>query len=253
MSLAVRVWLSVLLAALFGYASISAWRIYSKVNAGESYAGSPMDAYGQSAAPEIDVTATPARQASIRDVADVTLTDQSGQPFAIKTLEGQVWIGSFFFASCPGPCRQINVAISQLQEELRGKDVKFVSITVDPDNDTPQVLADYAKSFGAQQDRWRFLTGDFAAIRRICGDVFAMPIDRKVHTERLLLIDRQGVRRGLFSTGDPSQMLALKKGVDKLLAEKPSSAPEKSAAPEKSGAHADAQPGSTGSSGKVRS
>ena len=154
-------------------------------------------------------------------MADVTLTDQGGQPFAIKNLEGQVWIGSFFFASCPGPCRQINVAISQLQQELHGKDVKFVSITVDPDNDTPQVLADYAKSFGADRERWRFLTGDFNSIRRICADVFAMPIDRKVHTERLLLIDRQGVRRGIFSTGDPAQMLALKKGVDKLLAEKP--------------------------------
>jgi cytochrome oxidase Cu insertion factor (SCO1/SenC/PrrC family) len=227
MSLGVRVWLSILLAALLAYTGVSAWRIYSDRNSGAVYAGSPMDAYGSSNEPAIDVTATPARPASIRDVADVKLTDQSGQPFAIKSLEGQVWIGSFFFASCPGPCRQINVAISQLQNELRGKDVKFVSITVDPDNDTPQVLGDYAKSFGADRDRWRFLTGDFNAIRRICADVFAMPIDRKVHTERLLLIDRQGVRRGIFSTGDPAQMLALKKGVDKLLDEKPQQLDEK--------------------------
>jgi hypothetical protein len=54
-----------------------------------------------------------------------------------------------------------------------------------------------------------------------------MPIDRKVHTERLLLIDRNGVRRGIFSTGDPAQMLALKKGVDKLLAETPEPVAEK--------------------------
>jgi protein SCO1/2 len=210
---------------LIAYTGVSAWRIYSDRNSGAAFAGSPLDAYGSSkeADEAIEVTATPARQASIRDVADITLTDQTGQPFPVKNLEGEVWVGSFFFASCPGPCRQINVAISQLQQELRDKDVKFVSITVDPENDTPQVLRDYAKSFGADHDRWRFLTGDFKSIRRICADVFAMPIDRKVHTERLLLIDRQGVRRGIFSTGDAAQMLALKKSVDKLLAEKPQS------------------------------
>jgi cytochrome oxidase Cu insertion factor (SCO1/SenC/PrrC family) len=134
-----------------------------------------------------------------------------------------------------------------LQQELRGKDVKFVSITVDPDNDTPQVLGDYAKSFGADGQRWRFLTGDFNSIRRICADVFAMPIDRKVHTERLLLIDRQGVRRGIFSTGDPAQMIALKKGVDKLLDEKPRPPDEK---PEP---HADATPGPAAAGVKERS
>ena len=125
-----------------------------------------------------------------------------------------------FLSSCPGPCRQINLAIAGLAKELADKDIKFVSMTVDPDNDTAKVLHDYGKSFEADFGRWYFLTGKFDDTRRVCQDVFAMPIDRKVHTERLILVDRSGRRRGIYSTGQPAQMQALRKKIDQLLAEK---------------------------------
>jgi len=213
MSVAVRAWLSLLLVALAAYAGFSIWRIKERLR-------EPVASSGE-ASGVLDVTAVQLEPPSIAELGELKFTDQTGQPFAFSKLANQVWVGSFFFASCPGPCRQINAAIGSLSQELAGKPIHFVSITVDPDNDTPQVLADYAKGFGADPNRWSFLTGDFANIRRVCADIFAMPIDRKVHTERLILVDRSGRRRGVFSTGDPAQMVALKRGIDKLLAEKP--------------------------------
>ncbi|HEX3654224.1 MAG TPA: SCO family protein [Pirellulales bacterium] len=212
MSFAVRMWLSVLLLAVSGYTAYSGWRMYAMASAAET------DSEQQSEALEFNVT--PGREPTIRDVENLTFTTSEGRPFELKQLNGKVWLGSFFFSSCPGPCRQINLAIAGLTKELAGKDVKFVSMTVDPDNDTPQVLHDYGKSFEADFGRWYFLTGKFDDARRVCQDVFAMPIERKVHTERLILVDRSGRRRGIYSTSEPAQMRALRKMIDQLLDEK---------------------------------
>ena len=146
MTTAVRIWIGILFIALGAYASISLVRYYehAQVNAGEQSA-----AAGVSSKP-------PANQKSLEDLANATLTERSDKPFARKDLEGKVWIGSFFFASCPGTCRQINTAIAGLQLELKDKDVQLISITVDPDNDTPAVLREYAKSFGADPKRGCF-------------------------------------------------------------------------------------------------
>jgi cytochrome oxidase Cu insertion factor (SCO1/SenC/PrrC family) len=208
MTPAVRMWLTFLLVSIGSYAAYSGWRIYSLVQAAEA-----------AETEKLDVTATPIPGRSIRDVSELEFTTSEQQPFQFRQLDGKVWVGSFFFSSCPGPCRQINVALSELQKDLKDKDIQFVSLTVDPDIDTPAVLHDYAKSFGADFDRWHFLTGRFDEIRQVCQDVFAMPIEKKVHTERLMVFDRSGRPHGPFSTGEPAQMLALKRTVDKLLAE----------------------------------
>ena len=206
MSFAVRMWLSILLLAVSGYTAYSGWRLYSLASAAEP-----------SASEDLEFSVKPGREPTIRDVENLKFTTSENQPFELKQLNGKVWIGSFFFSSCPGPCRQINLAIAELAKELADKDITFVSMTVDPDNDTPKVLHDYGQSFGADFDRWHFLTGNFDDARRVCQDVFAMPIDRKVHTERLILVDGSGRRRGIYSTGDPAQMTALRRTVDQLL------------------------------------
>ncbi|HEY5315242.1 MAG TPA: SCO family protein [Pirellulales bacterium] len=216
MSFALRIWLSILLLAVSGYTAYSGWRLYGLASAAEAAAETPSEA--------LEFSVKPGREPTIHDVEDLKFTTSEGQPFELKQLNGKVWLGSFFFSSCPGPCRQINLAIAGLTKELAGKDIKFVSMTVDPDNDTPQVLHDYGQSFEADFGRWYFLTGKFDDARRVCQDVFAMPIERKVHTERLILVDRSGRRRGIYSTGEPAQMRALRKMIDKLLVEKTAAA-----------------------------
>ena len=73
-------------------------------------------------------------------IEDFTLTDQSGQPFGSAELKGKVWIASFFFASCPATCRQLNQALAGVQAATPD-DVILVSLTCDPDNDSPEVLS----------------------------------------------------------------------------------------------------------------
>jgi protein SCO1/2 len=221
MSFAVRIWLSILLLAVSGYTAYSGWRLYGLASAGETGAGETA-ADDSSLVPSsagLEFSVKPGREPTIRDVENLKFTTSEGRPFELKQLNGQVWIGSFFFSSCPGPCRQINLAIAGMAKELADKDIKFVSMTVDPDNDTPKVLHDYGRSFEADFGRWYFLTGKFDDARRVCQDVFAMPIDRRVHTERLILVDRSGRRRGIYSTGEPAQMRALRRMIDQLLGE----------------------------------
>jgi cytochrome oxidase Cu insertion factor (SCO1/SenC/PrrC family) len=204
----VRVWLSILLVAAGSYTVFAIYRqAKHEVETSERVPT------------QIDLMPDGIKPATLEELGDVKLLERSGRPFALRELEGQVWVGSFFFASCPGPCRQINIALSGLQKEWADKPVKFVSITVDPDNDTPEALTRYAASFDAEPERWLFVTGDFPAIKELCQRFFQMPVDKKVHTERLTLVDRAGRPRGNFNTGNEAQMRALRQQLDELLAE----------------------------------
>src|SRR5439155_18571091 len=94
-------------------------------------------------------------------IKDFQLVERSGREFDSKELKGHVWIGSFFFCTCPGPCWQMNQALKNVQEEFKDTDLRLVSITCDPRNDTPEALVRYADRLQADPARWLFLTGDF--------------------------------------------------------------------------------------------
>src|SRR5713101_367446 len=93
-------------------------------------------------------------------VGDFSLTERSGQTVSRADLRGKVWVASFLFTRCCTGCPQITATLAQLQKELQGQpDVILVSFSVDPEHDTPKVLKDYAKEWGADPKRWLFLTG----------------------------------------------------------------------------------------------
>ncbi|MBS0207330.1 MAG: SCO family protein [Planctomycetes bacterium] len=239
MSTMVRVWLTVLVLAVGAYGFYSAWRIRNlaqEKTTADSGRYTPEDAlraFGPgstspiavvpashtTSAPAAEVSAEAVKPAALQDLAALKFTERSGREFSVAELKDRVWLGSYFFASCTGPCRQINVALSDLQKELSDKDVLIVSITVDPDNDTSEVLQRYAKAFEADERRWLFLTGDFSDIKQLCQSVFQMPIDKKVHTERLTLFDRRGKPRGTFNTAVTAQMITLRKQLEVVLKE----------------------------------
>jgi protein SCO1/2 len=143
-------------------------------------------------------------------VAAFTLTERSGREFHSSELRGKPWIASFFFTSCPGPCRQVNMQIAELQRELADKDVRFVSITVDPQTDTPEVLELYAGQFNADPGRWLFLTGPLEAIRQVAEGSFKVAFSRVTHTTRLILVNPQGKVDGYYDTSTPADVTALK-------------------------------------------
>jgi cytochrome oxidase Cu insertion factor (SCO1/SenC/PrrC family) len=140
-----------------------------------------------------------------------TLTDQNGQPFDSDGLRGKVWVASFFFTNCPGVCLQLNRTLAAIQETDPHPDVRFVSITCDPENDTPEALAKYAEYFKADPARWTFLTGDMQTIRRIGQGFFQISVDKAVHTDRACVVDRKGQVRGRFRLTEEGQVALLKR------------------------------------------
>ncbi len=153
---------------------------------------------------------------------EFTLTDSNGQPFASTTLRGKIWIADFIFTSCAGQCPVMTAQMRLLQQRLP-QSVQLVSITVDPERDTPAVLAQYASQHGAQPGRWHFVTGEKAAIQRLTLQGFHLcyaeggpkeePI---VHSVRLILVDPQGEIHGAYDGTDPASVDHLIKDVQEL-------------------------------------
>ncbi len=155
------------------------------------------------------------------EMVDFVLTDQAGEAFDSKSLAGRVWVGSVFFANCPGPCFRENQAIADILREIDDPALVAVSLTCDPDNDTPEVLRRYADRFDADLSRWKFLTGEMATIKKIANDSFRLPAEVGVHSERGVVFDRQGRLRGGYHLLQPDRVDLLKKLIREVLAEEP--------------------------------
>jgi protein SCO1/2 len=161
-------------------------------------------------------------------VPQFELTNQDGQPFGSAQLNGKIWIASFIFTTCPGPCPMISSRMSDLLRPLEKSDTHLVSFTVDPENDTPEVLRDYAKRLHATPGRWDFLTGKQAAIYDLTQQGFKLPVadgaaenGDPVHTQRVVLVDRRGTIRGYYDIIEPDGVTKLLADTSKLLREQP--------------------------------
>ena len=147
------------------------------------------------------------------------LTDQQGDAFDSASLAGKVWMGSVFFSNCPGPCFRENQAITDILREIDDPDFIAVSLTCDPENDTPEVLSHYAERFEADPARWKFLTGDMDVIKQVGTKTFLLPVEIGVHSERGAVFDRQGRLRGSYHLLQEDRVKRLKKLIREVLAE----------------------------------
>lgn len=156
-------------------------------------------------------------------VPPFTLTSQDGKTFSSRQLEGAVWVADFMFTTCTGPCPRMSSEMHHVQEQTGTlNDVKLVSFTVDPQHDTPPVLAAYAKLFLAQQGRWFFLTGPAPALNHLDRDVFMLGnVDgSKQHSTRFILVDRKAQIRGYYLTSEPDAIPRLLADVKTLSGER---------------------------------
>jgi cytochrome oxidase Cu insertion factor (SCO1/SenC/PrrC family) len=147
-------------------------------------------------------------------VGEFALMERSGEVVRDSDLRGKVWVASFVFTRCTGPCPQVTATIARLQSELGNEpDVRFVTFTVDPERDGPKELAEYAKHFQAG-DRWLFLTGKQDDIYRLLREGFHVPVEQNegearkpgnevMHSTRLVVVDRRGHMRGSYFDGLP--------------------------------------------------
>jgi len=155
-----------------------------------------------------------------------TLTERSGELFHSDQMEGQVWVGSFFFSRCPSICFMQNTKIKELREQLGDTDVTFVSISTDPEHDTPTVLSEYAQVFRANSENWLFLTGDNLHIKRIGSEFFQVSAGKEDHSTELVLVDKWGTIRGGYDWKKPEMLTELHNAIKEAVSETEPPQPE---------------------------
>jgi protein SCO1/2 len=159
------------------------------------------------------------------------LVDQRGGPYATGAMLGHVTVADFVFTRCTASCPRLTARMGELQARLarRGSDARLVSFSVDPDNDTPPVLAEYAAKAHADPARWTFVTGNADEMVRavVLGfKVSAAKIEHGAndaevtHGNWFVLADRSGAIRGYYSTEEPSDIGKLEADVERLEREK---------------------------------
>jgi protein SCO1/2 len=142
------------------------------------------------------------RQTVTGEVPNIALLDQSGRPLALKDLHGKVVLLTFIYTSCPDVCSLTTAAMTALQQRLTAEEregVFFLSITTEPEIDTPAVLQAYANHHGADLASWAFLTGSPQAVQEVWQS-FGLRVERLSermveHPPYTLLIDREGIAR----------------------------------------------------------
>ena len=127
---------------------------------------------------------------TISTVSDFSFTNQFGESVTRRTLEGSPWVADIIFTRCPSICPQMSTQMSQLQEALGSNSpVKLVSVTTDPDHDTPAVLKKYGELFGAIPGRWHFLTGSKLQMSQFIRDDLKLIAEEKPVEERTVDTD----------------------------------------------------------------
>ena len=170
-------------------------------------------------------------------VPDFSLVERSGRKLSLSDLKGKVWVTQFFYTGCRDICPLIVPQMGLLHldylndPEFRSA-VRFVSITVDPEHDTPPVLTNFAERFSADPELWLFLTGDKATIYRLAQQGFKLGIgeqenppelkqkggEREIfHSSRLILVDRKAQIKGYYSGIDAEAMVRLRRDLRTLL------------------------------------
>ena len=158
------------------------------------------------------------------ELGDYPCVERSGKETRTSELRGKFVVVDFIFTNCGGPCPLMSEAMSKLQKALEGADdVRLVSFSVDPDRDTPEVLAKYAERYGADKEQWLFLRAELPQLREIAYDRLGLVGSREqpiIHSPKFALLDREGRVRGYYSPmTDPTFITTMLKDLDKLRAE----------------------------------
>jgi cytochrome oxidase Cu insertion factor (SCO1/SenC/PrrC family) len=149
----------------------------------------------------------------IGPVAGFTLMDQDGRAALLADLSNHVWVADIIFTRCGGSCPIMSQSMKLLQDALPpASRAKLVTLTTDPNFDTPPVLKKYAERFGADSNRWMFLTGTKAELGRLAANSLKLsavpvkpedqqnPADLFIHSTIFVIVDKQARLRGTFET-----------------------------------------------------
>lgn len=163
-------------------------------------------------------------------VPDFSLAERNSRQVERADFLGKVWVANFIYTHCPDTCPIQSAQMKELQTEFTSeKDLWLVSITVDPRRDSPEVLSEYADRFGADPERWFFLTGEEEAIYHLAQKGFHLgaaeiPHEKRdasgathTHSPRFVLVDRKAQIRGYYPGTDREGMVRLRRDLRTLL------------------------------------
>lgn len=159
-------------------------------------------------------------------VGEFALTERSGNPFTEKDLAGRPWVVNFFFTRCSGPCPILSTKMSGLQSEIPAE-AGLLSITVNPEYDSPEMLARYASRFKPDPGRWFFVTGPREQVYDLIRGRLLNAADKNpeargegdafIHSQKFVLLDAAGRIRGFYDGEDEESTGRLVKDLRSLL------------------------------------
>ncbi|HUK34527.1 MAG TPA: FG-GAP-like repeat-containing protein [Vicinamibacterales bacterium] len=166
----------------------------------------------------------------IATLPEFVLVNERGESTGLTELHGTVWIADFIFTRCGGTCPMITHRMSEFAKESATtpalKDVKFVSFSVDPDFDRPDVLREYGRANEADPARWTFLTGTSDVVHGLIRNGFKLPVDNQddkampiLHSEKFVVVDRLGRVRGAYEALTAEGLGDLRRDLTAILAE----------------------------------
>lgn len=162
-----------------------------------------------------------------RRIPDFKFTNQSGRVVTQQTLaDNGLYVANFFDTSCPAVCRQVASQLVRVQETFQNNPkVKIASFTVEPAQDSVEVLKDYAIQYGANPAQWSFLTGSREKIYQLSSEGFSLPVgqiagpEAPVYSEKVVLVDKAHRVRGIYNGTDSGEIDRLIMEINVLLDE----------------------------------
>ena len=165
----------------------------------------------------------------IKPLGDFVLTNQVAQPVTLAGLAGEPFVANIFFTRCPSICVQMTHKMKELQDALPPESsLRLLSITTDPDYDQPEILSRYGKRFGADAERWSFLTGDPWEIARVIQKELLLAVrenpeaerqselDLFTHSSLIVLVDAQGRLRNTYESMGTNTLQTLLQDLNRL-------------------------------------
>lgn len=155
---------------------------------------------------------------------DFKLTDQNGNTVSFKNFDKRIFVANFFYTSCPSVCSAVNANMDSLDVNYRKNNmVYFLSITVDPDKDTPAELKKYAKAY-KPSNKWLFLTGDTATIYNLAHNGLQVNALKTadgtfVLDDKMILVDAEKRIRGYYSGSSRADVVKLNDEIKVLISE----------------------------------
>ncbi len=180
--------------------------------------------------PGVAINLTPDVKA--RQVKPFVFTDENGESFDSSSLAGDYWLVDFIFTNCAGPCPIMTSEMAKIERDYAEvKNLRLVSISVDPKRDTPEVLKAYGAQYGADFNRWIFLTGEFNKVQQVAQDIFLLAVTNPandksksdqalpatgsiVHSTKLVLVSPDGTIINWFTGTDAEEITRLRKVLD---------------------------------------